>query len=216
MTIVLYYFEASPPVRSVLMTINILGINVQLIRVNLSKEEQLQEEFLKVNPTHTVPTLDDNGFIVWDSHAIIQYLADKYSKDDHFYPINLEKRTLVNQMLFFDTSIIFPSLALAVRPVYYDGATSVPKEKLDVIDSSLGFLEVLLKDKEFVTGSHLTIADICLLATVSTINIFYPLQVEKYPKTKNWFDSLKKSSFYQANLDGIQKFTDMFLPLLKE
>lgn len=49
MTLKLYYFEASPPARAVLMVIELLQLKVQLIRVNLSEKEQLNEEFLQVN-----------------------------------------------------------------------------------------------------------------------------------------------------------------------
>nr|QVK45129.1 GSTe5 [Pagiophloeus tsushimanus] len=215
MPIKLYYFEASPPARSVLMVVKALKLNLELIRINLSEKEQLTKEFLKLNPTHTVPTLDDNGFIVWDSHAIIQYLVDKFGKTDDLYPKQFEERTIVNQMLFFETSILFPSLAHAVRPVFYDDATSVPQEKIDAIESSFEYLETFLSTSEYLAGDRVTIADISALATVSTIQIFHDVASSKYRKITEWLGKLKTFEFYDANLEGIQKFTDVFVPLLK-
>lgn len=57
-----------------------------------------------MNPQHTVPTLkDDNGFVIWDSHAIMPYIVEKYSKDDKLYPRDPEKRAIINQRMHFDT-----------------------------------------------------------------------------------------------------------------
>lgn len=63
--------------------------------------EHLSDEFLKINPQHTVPTLVDNGISIWDSNAIIMYLVDKYGKDDSLYPKDLAIRAKINQRLFF-------------------------------------------------------------------------------------------------------------------
>lgn len=67
-----------------------------------------------MNPQHTVPTLDDNGFVIWDSHAINGYLIGKYGKDDALYPKDVEKRAVVDQRLHFDSGILFPRLGAMV------------------------------------------------------------------------------------------------------
>ncbi|KAF7265327.1 hypothetical protein GWI33_021310 [Rhynchophorus ferrugineus] len=215
MTMKLYFFEAAPPVRSVLMTLKALDITVELVRLNLSEKEQLDASFLELNPTHTVPTLDDNGFVVWDSHAIMQYLVDKYAINDELYPKNFNKRTKVNQMLFFDTSILFPSLARAVRPVFYDDVTSIPTENIVVIEEAFSFLETFLSSQEYLAGDVLSLADICAVATVTTIELFHKLNGDMYPNVKAWLDNMKSLDFYSENLEGLQKFSDMLLPLLK-
>nr|UUV68086.1 glutathione S-transferase [Dendroctonus rhizophagus] len=215
MAITLYYFESAPPARSVLMVIAALELKVDLVQINLSNKEQFAEQFLQLNPTHTVPTLNDNGFIVWDSHAIVQYLVDKYGRTDELYPRSFEERTRVNQMLFFETSILFPSLARAVRPVFYDNATAVPENKIKDIEATLEFLETFLSSTKYLALNNLTIADICALATVSTIQIFHQVNHVKYPNLVAWLSKLKSLEFYNANLEGIQKFTDLLMPLLK-
>ena len=63
-----------------------------------------------MNPQHTVPTLDDDGFTIWDSHAISTYLVSKYAKDDSLYPKDLQKRAVVDQRLHFESGIIFSRL----------------------------------------------------------------------------------------------------------
>lgn len=68
-----------------------------------------------MNPQHTVPTLDDDGFYVCDSHAIMTYLISKYGKDKSLYPDDLKKRTRIDQRLHFDSSTLFPrGIAISV------------------------------------------------------------------------------------------------------
>ncbi|RZC41136.1 GST N domain containing protein [Asbolus verrucosus] len=104
---ILYMQSFSAPVRSVLMTAAALGIKLQQKVVDLSKQEHLTESFLKLNPQHTIPTLNDDGVVIWDSHAINAYLVGKYGKNDSLYPKDLAKRAIVDQRLHFDSGIIF-------------------------------------------------------------------------------------------------------------
>lgn len=78
--------------------------------INLYREENLTEEFLKINPTGTVPALVDRDVALWDSHAIGIYLVTKYAKNDSLYPKDFIKRTRVNERLFFEASYLFARL----------------------------------------------------------------------------------------------------------
>lgn len=60
-----------------------------------------------MNPRHTVPVLDDNGTIVYESHAIMIYLVSKYGKDDSLYPKDPAKQSKVNAALFFESGVLF-------------------------------------------------------------------------------------------------------------
>nr|CAI5833608.1 unnamed protein product [Callosobruchus analis] len=128
MPLTLYYIEASPPVRSTLMTIKALGLEVEMKRVDLPGGEHLKPEYLKINPLHTVPTLADGDFIVWDSHAINCYLVDKYAKDDALYPKNLQNRATVNQRLYYDCGVLWINGLTVLGPILREGAKSVSKE----------------------------------------------------------------------------------------
>lgn len=99
--------------------------------------------------------------------------------------------------------------------MFYDNATEVPENKIQNIEATFKFLETFLSGTKYLASNRLTIADICALATVSTIQIFYQINNVEYPNVVAWLSKLKSCEFYDVNLEGIQKFTDMFMPLLK-
>jgi glutathione S-transferase len=67
--------------------------------------------FFQINPQHTIPTLDDNGFALWESRAILSYLVEKYGKDDSLYPKDVKARAVVNQRLYFDLGTLYQRFA---------------------------------------------------------------------------------------------------------
>nr|CAH7719723.1 unnamed protein product [Callosobruchus chinensis] len=110
------------------MAIKALGLEVKLKRIDLPGGEHLKPEYVKINPLHTVPTLADGDFIVWDSHAINCYLVDKYAKDDSLYPKDLQKRATVNQRLYFDCGVLWNNGLTVLGAILRQGAKSVSKE----------------------------------------------------------------------------------------
>ncbi|KAF2901361.1 hypothetical protein ILUMI_04819, partial [Ignelater luminosus] len=106
----LYMIDLSPPVRTVLLTEKALGITLDHKIVTFTKQEQLAPDFLRLSPQHTIPTLVDNGYVIWDSHAIIAYLIGKYANDDSLYPKHYEKRATIDQRLSFDSEVVFHNI----------------------------------------------------------------------------------------------------------
>jgi len=62
-----------------------------------------------------VPAINDNGFCLSESQAICAYLVGQYAKNDHLYPEEAQQRARVDQILYFDASVLFPSLKLYVN-----------------------------------------------------------------------------------------------------
>ncbi|XP_017077480.1 glutathione S-transferase 1-like [Drosophila eugracilis] len=195
--IVLYGADLSPCVRTVKLTLKVLNVDYQYKEVNLQAGEHLSEDFIKKNPQHTVPTLDDNGSFLWDSHAIVTYLVDKYAKTDELYPKDLVKRAIINQRLFFDASVLFASLANVSGPFWTKGVTVVPQDKLDAIHRGLSLLETFLGNNLYLTGDSLTLADLCTGPTVSALPAAVDIDAAVYPKVTAWLDRLNQLPYYK-------------------
>ncbi|KAG4077632.1 hypothetical protein HA402_008892 [Bradysia odoriphaga] len=184
--LILYSTDYSPPVRSVRVVAKLLGIELELRDVNLVGGEHLKEPFVKLNPEHTLPTLDDNGFILWDSQTICAYLVDKYGKDDSLYPRDLQLRAKCNQRLFFNGSTLFGRLRDISRPIYLGEYSEVPQRKIEEAYDNLNALEAFLENDLFLVGNQLTIADVCVALTIPFLLIHVPLKDDKHQKISAW------------------------------
>jgi len=111
----LYYTPGSPHCRAVLMCIKALNLDVDLIKLDMyQKYEHKKPWFVKMNPQHTVPTINDNEFILWESRSILCYLVNKYGRDteqnSQLYPLDPEQRAMVDRLLFFDNGTLYKNI----------------------------------------------------------------------------------------------------------
>lgn len=104
----LYYYLPAPGPNSTLLVIRSLGLEVDLHSVDLLAKEHYEEWYEKINPQRTLPSLDDNGFILNESRAISAYLVDTYKPGSSLYPKDTKQRALVDQRLYFDATTLFP------------------------------------------------------------------------------------------------------------
>lgn len=64
----------------------------------------------QLNPAHTIPTLVDNGLVVFESRAIMQYLVNRYQPTSSLYPADPKIRARIDQLLYFDAASLGPAL----------------------------------------------------------------------------------------------------------
>ncbi|XP_049531896.1 glutathione S-transferase 1-1-like [Anopheles darlingi] len=206
-----YYLPLSAPCQSVMLVAQALGIKLNLKELDLFAGEHLKPEFLKLNPQHTIPTLVDNDVVLWESRAIITYLCEKYGKNDGLYPRDPKKRAMVNQRLYFDMGTLYQRFSQAFYPVMMQGQQLNP-ELVVKLDEALEFLEVFLEKTSFVAGDKLTVADLCVLASITTIDISVGHDISKYQQIQRWYAQLKESvgGYQEICHDGAVKFREHF------
>ncbi|XP_030387164.1 glutathione S-transferase 1-like [Scaptodrosophila lebanonensis] len=209
--VTLYGLDASPPVRAVLMTLKALDLNYDYVLVNILAGEHLAPHYIEKNPQHTVPTLEDNGHFLWDSHAIMPYLVDKYAKNGALYPKDAYQRAIVNQRLHFDSGMMFiGALRNIVRPLLFMNETEIPQSRINALDEVYGFVETFLAENDYVAGMELTIADFSFVSTLTSLETFLEIDASKYGKLTAWLERMKQLPYYdEANGSGVAQFSGL-------
>lgn len=149
-----------------------------------------------MNPQHTVPTLEDNGRYIWDSHAIGVYLIEKYCKDSPLYPNDPYIRARINQRLHFESGVLTAKATAMLAPVYRAGATAIDPKSIVGVHEAYEMTNTFLKDDPYLVGNHLTLADFSCVAMISCMDEFAPIDAEKYPKLADWFKRMSQLPYY--------------------
>ncbi|MEX0628895.1 MAG: glutathione S-transferase family protein, partial [Cucumibacter sp.] len=98
----LYILDVSNTSRPVRVLIAENNLPVEIVSLDFYKGEHAKPPYTDINPNALVPTLDDDGFMLTESSAIMKYLADKF--DLPLYPKGLRERAQVNEMMdWFNT-----------------------------------------------------------------------------------------------------------------
>lgn len=161
-----------------------LAIPCEIIEVDILKGESRTAEFLKINPNGRTPVLDDNGFVLAESNAILAYLAHgtKYLPDER------KQLALVFQWLFFEQYSHEPFIAtsrfwLQHKPDSPE-KTALLAAKRDGGWAALKIMEEHLTKHDFFVGDY-SVADIALFAyTHVSDEGGFPL--DDFPKIRAW------------------------------
>ncbi|XP_023938764.1 glutathione S-transferase 1 [Bicyclus anynana] len=194
MPITLYKIDGSPPARAVMMVANILGVQYEPYDINPLMREQDTPEMTKKNPMRTVPYMEEDGFCLADSHAIMLYLFDKYATAENasLYPTDKRKRATINQRLFFDCGILFQSLRSVMAPTYTGRLAELSKSMKRNIDDAYRMMEAYLSDSIYLADDVLTLADISAITTISSLHGVHPIDEKRYPKLNRWYNTMSE------------------------
>ena len=155
--------------RKVIAGLDFLGVPYERVHVDYFKSEQKSPEYLAINPNATLPALEDDGFILWESNAILQYAADK-ANNARAYSLDLKKRADINRWMLWESSSWFPACYVylvehCVKPLFNQPPdTAVLKAQDETFHKLAAILDERLSKNRWVTGSDPTIADIALAA----------------------------------------------------
>lgn len=123
MSPIIYGDYISPPCRSVFFLCKDMNLKYEYREILIMKGEQMTPEFIKMNPQHQLPTLEDNEKVLWESHAVMTYLVSKFGNEDQqqrLYSRNVYKRAVIDQRILFDTGVLFPCFRhVAVSLTFY-------------------------------------------------------------------------------------------------
>ena len=157
------------------------------------------DSYARMNPNKLVPTMNDQGFILWESNAIVRYLCRQYAYGS-LCPDDPREAAQADQWMEWYKS----SVMTKIHPVFW-GLIRVPLEQRDLTKTTqgateiakvLGVLDNHLDQRTHVLGDTFTMADIPLGASMYR---YYNLDIEhgSFPNIESWYDRLCQRPAYQ-------------------
>ncbi|MDX1376357.1 MAG: glutathione S-transferase family protein [Burkholderiales bacterium] len=189
-------------VKKALWTLEELAVPYARIDAGLQFGVVNTPEYRALNPNGLVPTIDDDGFVLWESHAIVRYLAAKHGAGS-LWPADLRVRADADRWM--DWAFTFASV---LRPVFWN-LIRTPPEKRDsrLIDEGIRktgelatYVDRALADRAYVAGDTLTMGDIplgCHLQLWFRLDIARPA----VPNLQAWFARLCARPAYARIVD---------------
>jgi glutathione S-transferase len=191
----LYLFPAGRAV-SVLSLKNYLRIDCEVQRLDFTRGDQLKPEYAKLNPNKKMPTLEDDGFVLWESNAILFYLANTHPEEG-LWPSDVKGQADVLRWLAWESAHWD---AESVGMVSFEKGSKVvmglgPADPAFIKRGEQNFarfaavLDRCLADKTWLVGERLTIADFSVGGVIPSANAM-DLSIEKYPEISRWYAHL--------------------------
>jgi len=189
-------------VKKALWVVEELGLEYQRIDAGMQFGVTRTPEYLKMNPTALVPTIEDDGFVLWESHTIVRYLAAKHGMGS-LCPTDLKARADAERWM--DWAFTFQN---AMRNVFW-GLIRTPPEKRDpkAIEEGrkksielLAIPESVLAGRKYLTGNTFNMGDIpfgCELQRYMRV----PIERPKFPNVDAYFERLRERPAFTKHVD---------------
>jgi glutathione S-transferase len=192
----LYQHPISSNARRVLMTAVHIGAPVEFVEINLMSEAD-RRLLGELNPNNKIPVLQDGDLLLWESHAIMQYLCDRQGGHP-LYPAEVAARADVNRWLFWSAQHWSPAISVFTwENVWKKVVTGQAADERELergreeFEACAAVLDKHLAGREWVAGHALTLADLALAAPLMYIGKA-KLPVSGYRNLENWFARVQK------------------------
>jgi glutathione S-transferase len=182
------------------MALGFLGMTYETVPMNWARGDQRSADFLSINPRGQLPALDDNGTVIWDSQAILVYLARAYGPESWLPndPLSLAR---VTQWLMLANEEI-RALAWARVTVLMKRSREELANLQDFGRSGLAALDRRLEKNIWVAHDHFTIADIACFPYVG-LAPQGEVSLEPYPAVTAWLGRVKLLDRY-TGMPGLE------------
>jgi glutathione S-transferase len=162
-----------------------LGIPYEFILLDLQAGEHRQPEYLAINPIGKVPAIVDGDFQLWESGAILFYLAQKYGN----LPSSLEEQAKINQWIIFGNATLGPG-------IFVEASREREMPKL------MTPLNQILAKQPFLLGDEFSVVDVAVGSILSYIPIMLKLDLSEYPAVVDYMKRLSERPAFQKAIGG--------------
>ncbi len=193
------YTAATPTGWKIPIALEEMGLPYEVRVIDFASQEQKADWYVKLNPNGRIPTLvDEDGFTMFESGAILIYLAEKTGK---FLPGDVHGRSRVIQWLMFQMSAVGPMMGQVNVFVRYfpEKIPSVIERYQREVTRLFGILDRQLASHEYIAGEY-SIADIALWPWVSGYD-YSGMSVAEFPSLQRWLARVGARPAVQAGRD---------------
>ncbi|WP_017715513.1 glutathione S-transferase family protein [Kamptonema formosum] len=210
----LYHHPVSFNSRRVWVALLEKSIEFELVPLNLDGD-QLRPEFLAINPFHHIPVLEDDGFPVIESLAILDYIEAKYP-EPAMLPAGARDIALVRMVEMVAVNELLPAMNPLIGQSMGFSPTDAEKlrqakEKLATV---LAFLERQLGERPYFGAEHITLADLVAGTAVPWLPSL-GLPLDDFPKLSAWCSRLTERPSWQKT-HPTPEIIDAFKSRMKE
>jgi glutathione S-transferase len=195
MPLILHVFPPSPRAFKVLLVANYLRIDYQTQLVNLPLRQQRSPEFKQLNVNQRMPVLEHEGYVLWESNAIAEYLAR--SVDSELMPADFKSALQIRKWLYWESAHWDQACAILmfermVKPLFGLGETSETEivRGTAMMERLAKVLDHELERRAFIAGDTISLADLCIAASFCHAErAGYPLTA--YVALQRWLGSMR-------------------------
>ncbi len=204
----------SQPSRAVLSFLLLNNIPHEVIEIKIADGKTRTPEYRRINPFAKVPAIEDDNLCIFESHAILRYLARKYKTPDHWYPTDPKAMALVDRYLDWHhgnlrqgssttvfNSLFAPRLGIS-HNVDLESSRKLMMFSLKSID------EFFLKGNRFIAGKEISIADLSAVCEVSMV-LLLGVDLSIYKNLSRWFKEVME-------IKEVEKTHQVFFKVLKK
>ena len=207
MSLIFHAFPPSPRSFKILAVANHLGLDYQLHVVDLVKGDQKGTKFAALNPNGRAPVIEDGDFVLWESNAILQYLA---AKKPGLMPLDERGRADVIRWLFWDSCHWDPACVTFIfENIVKQLVKAGPPDAAEIARGEPKFARVAnvldehLKTHRFIGGDKPNVADFAVAAPLNyTKEAGIPLA--RHVEIRRWYDEMSALPAWRATLEGLR------------
>lgn len=160
-----------------------LSVPYEFILLDMAAGEHRQPDYLAINPMGKVPAIEDGDLKLWESGAILLYLAEKYDK----VGTSIEERSIRTQWVLFANSTLATGLFVEANR-----EKEVPK--------LLTALSGILERTPYILGEKFTVADVAVGSILAYVPMMLPIDLSPYPVILDYIKRMNQRAAFQKTI----------------
>ncbi|KAJ3110924.1 hypothetical protein HDU96_006146 [Phlyctochytrium bullatum] len=208
------YLAGTPNGKKIPILLEELGLAYEMHFIDFSKKDQFKPEFLKISPNNKIPAIVDlhppfdssNQVSVFESAAILQYIADVKAPPNSLYPKDPRARVATNEWLYWQISGLGPIMGQRGHFARF-ASEKLPyaiQRFSDEVDRLFKVMETRLSEVDYFNGVDFSIADIAIYPWAAGYE-FADINITKFPHVKKWLDRCGSRPSVKRAFDKLEK-----------